>query len=472
MHAAVELLEKYGLVRDTDSLRVTEIVKRKIVRLHEELFSTIVTQQREDYDTDLGIGREMDPFTFLASKSLRGETACGEYGCRVEKLDMLGRYAALYANQIILPLPLTDPSTIDGPEEAAQEISMAALALLRLRPLFDSCILYPVIRRSFHCRHTLRWCQDMQAIVNRASFSMMKALKDDFFVRFQLPDKAPTRIPTMYVEGPEDFLEHGEIIMLFDEPEEWRAKRWKFDDEGMVELRGDRKFAALYRIFIGIAEDTSFYLAYGRNRNARLLTNLPGETFLLDGLTGDGEVSASSAALNDCMTHSLPLLADLPISKLLAIRHEERDSFERYRLAVRQILLQVSQAGKRIRKKEMRQFFQERIEPELARMKSELYQERRRQRRRVGVGLAGLAAMVAMGAFGGIVPGVATAATAAGGSLGIVPAIAKAAMAVAPGIAGTSLLGKAAQSYCEHGATIKEKNDFYFLLRLTQETEG
>jgi hypothetical protein len=45
-------------------------------------------------------------------------------------------------------------------------------------------------------------------------------------------------------------------------------------------------------------------------------------------------------------------------------------------------------------------------------------------------------------------------------------------MALAPGVAGTSLLGKAAQSFCKHGATIKEKNDFYFLLRLTQEAEG
>jgi len=196
---------------------------------------------------------------------------------------------------------------------------------------------------------------------------------------------------------------------------------------------------------------------------------------LLRDLTSDIELSASNAALNDCMNHTLPLLADLPISRLLAIRREERDSFERYRLAVRQILTDISQRNKRISKKDVRQLFRERIEPELAKMKSELYQERRRQRRRIGAGLSGLAAMaagVAMGAFGGIVPGVATAATAAGVSSGIVPAIARAAMAVAPGIAGTSLLGKAAQSYCEHGATLKEKNDFYFLLRLTQEVEG
>jgi hypothetical protein len=241
----------------------------------------------------------------------------------------------------------------------------------------------------------------------------------------------------------------------------------------MVELHGNRKLSVLFRIFIGIAEDTSFYLAYGRNRNARLLTNVPGETFLLNALTGDNEVSATSEALNEGLVHTLPLLADLPLSRLLAIRREERDSFERYRFAVRRILLEVSAQGKRINKKQVRGLFREHLEPELAKMKSELHQERRRQRKRMVAGLTGLAAMVAMGAFGGIVPVAATSVTSAAGASGggIIPALAKAGMALTPGIVGSGLLGRAAQSFCEHGATLKENNDFYFLLRLTQEAE-
>ena len=455
MHEAIEILEEYGLVQDSDSLRVTEIVKGKIERLHEELYSTIVTRQEDDYYADRDVERQLDPFSFLASKSLRGETSCGAYGCRIEKLDMLGRYAALYSNQVILPLPLTAPSKLEGPEDAGRELSQASLALLRLRPLLDAGIVYPVVRRSFHCAHTIKWCEDMKRIVYRATDHMLDALADEFVVKFQLPEKAPTGIPSIYVEGPEDFLEHGLIVMLFNEPRGFRLKRWKFDREGRVELQGLRKAAVLSRIFDGIGEDTSFYLAYGRNRNARLLANLRGETMLLEDLTGDDEVSASSAALSDCMTHSLPLLADLPIARLLKIRRQERDSFERYRLAITQILNEVSQKKKRVSKKEVRKLFQERVGPELAKMKSELYEERRRQRRRVGLGLGAIAASVAMGAFGGIVP-----------------AVAKAALAVASGTVGGTLLGKAATSICDHGASLKEQNDFYFLLRLTQEAEN
>ena len=474
MHEAIGILESYGIVQDADSLLVTEIAGNKVERLHQELFSAIVAKQENDYYADLSAEQQLDPFTFLAGRSLGGDV-CSEFDCRINRLDMLGRYAALYSNQVILPLPLTAPSNLDGPKDAIREISQTSLALLRLRPLVDAGIVYPVVRRSFHCEHTLKWCEDMKRIVYKATDYMLKARVDDFVVKFQIPEKAPTGIPSIYIEGPEDFLEHGHRILLFGELPGWRLKKWRFDKEGKVEVQGLRKAAVLSGIFTGIGEDTSFYLAYGRNRNARLLTNLRGEAMLLSDLTSDIEVSASSAALNDCMYHTLPLLADLPISRLLAIRRDERDSFERYRIAIRQILMDVSQRRKRISKKDVRQLFQERIEPELAKMKSELYQERRRQRRRIGAGLSGLAAMaagVAMGAFGGIVPGVVAAATATGAASGIVPAIAKAAMAVAPGITGTSLLGKAAQSYCEHGATIKEKNDFYFLLRLTQEAEG
>jgi len=114
---------------------------------------------------------------------------------------------------------------------------------------------------------------------------------------------------------------------------------------------------------------------------------------------------------------------------------------------MRRILNEVAQKKKRIGKREVRELFREQIEPELAIMRSELYQERRRQLRRIVGGIGALAASVALGAFGKIAP-------------------------LAAGGIGAALLGKAAQSTCEHGASVKEKNDFYFLLRLTQETEN
>lgn len=457
MHEAIEILESYGLIKDTDSLHVREIVKGKVGRLHEELYATILARQQKDYYAGIHnsqLERGLDPFTFVASRSLRGESACGAYGCRLEKVDELGRYAALYATQVILPLQLRDPSRVEDASQSVLDLSRASLALLHLRPLVDAGVIYPVVMRSFQCEHTIRWFEKMTSIVYDAVDHMRDAVKDEFLVRYQLPEKAPQHCPSIYVEGPDDFLEHGSVVEYFDERKGWRLKSWRFDNEGMVELRGSRKNGALNPIFHGIAEDTTFYLAYGRYRDARLLTDLPGETYLLNDLTTDDRVSANSAALNEYMNHTLPLLGDLSIATLLGIRREERESFGRYQIAIQKILVDVAQ-NRRMSKKAAKEVFQTSVEPELRRMKSELYAEQTRQRRRMTRGLGLLAASVALGAFGGIVP-----------------ALAKLGAAAAGVATGTRLLYKAAESSCDHGATVREKNDFYFLLRLTQEAES
>jgi hypothetical protein len=63
-----------------------------------------------------------------------------------------------------------------------------------------------------------------------------------------------------------------------------------------------------------------------------------------------------------------------------------------------------------------------------------------------------LGATVVLGAFGGMLP-----------------VLVKVSLSAAGSMVGGRLLSKAAEATCEHGTTLKEKNDFYFLLRLTQE---
>jgi hypothetical protein len=51
------------------------------------------------------------------------------------KLDFLGRYAALYANKVMFPLPLSHPSKVDTVADSREELVQTALILLRLRRL-------------------------------------------------------------------------------------------------------------------------------------------------------------------------------------------------------------------------------------------------------------------------------------------------------------------------------------------------
>jgi hypothetical protein len=449
MGVVTELLEGYGLVQDRDSLSIHEFPEKTIRRFHQQLYSTILGEQsKAQVNSDRSSG--IDPFSFVAGRSIRADAGCGELPCRLEKLDFLGRYAALYANRVILPLPLQDPAKVKHKEEAANQLLNSSFAILRLRPLVDAGLVFPVTMRSFHsCEHSLAWATETIEVMHAAADDAAAHFKDAFTVKYQLPEKSPTGLPSVYVEGPEDFLEHGELVARFDEHRNWRLKSWRYDNNGMVELRGWRKLFFIKTIFTGIADDTSFYLTYGRDNNARYLSSQKGETLLLDLVTEqDEELSASSQAISAFMAHTLPLLGDLPLGALLRIRKQERDSFGRYREAIGRVLLDVAARKKRVGKKEIQEIFRQQIEPQLVRIKSEMRQERSRQVRKTLGGAGALAVSVALGAIGQILP---------------------AASAVAVGV---HLLKEAAKSKCDHGPTLKEKKDFYFLLRLAQEAEA
>jgi len=448
MNPCLEVLEKYGLVADEDSFRVLEFATKPALKLHQELWELVFSRQQEPISDNAST----DPFSFLASASMRGQSTCSSPFCRLQKLDFLARYTALYANKVLFPLPLRHPSKVDTVADCKDELAHTALIFLRLRTLINAGMVVPVVMRSVHCTHMIRWARELSSLIHEIADDATLAIQKHFHVIYQTADKAPTGRATVYVEGPEDFLEHGGGVLLVNNERTWRPKKGKPDPDGNMEIRGPMKLLAVREMLNYIANDTTFYLSYGRSQNVRYLSDRPGETFFFDCFNHDEELAASSEAMNAYLTHSLPLLGDLSIATLLRIRREERDSFLRYRSAVELILTDIINKKKRVGKREMQELFRERIEPQLLRMKSELHQEGRRQRRRILGGIGTLAATVALGAFGGVLPLLAKGAAVAAGSM-----------------VGGRLLSKAAEATCEHGATLKEQNDFYFLLRLCQE---
>jgi hypothetical protein len=453
MSSEIEILERAGLVRDEDSLSVEDFAEKKAANIFEKLYSCILERQQKLIPEQ---SETIDPFTFMASASMRADSTCWEPLCRMEKLDFLARYGALYANKVMLPVPLSRPeATLDNPWQVKSQLKNTALTLLHLRPLIDGGLVVPVLMRSFHCEHTAKWVNGMIPAVHDFARYAARKLQSEFKVTYQIPEKAPTGRSTLYIEGSEDFLEHSSTVATFDESSNWKQKNWKFNRAGKVELRGQKKAKVLYNtIFNQIANDTTFYLAFARLHSSRYLSDRLGETFILDGLTDDVVVAANNRVLHESLGHLLPLLGDLPVSTLLRIRREERDAFVKYRLAIQQLFTEMISAKKKISKKDVQELYKQRIEPELIRIRSELQHERRRQSRRVIGGAAALAASVAMGAFGGVAP-----------------ILIKAAGVAASAMVGGRLFSKAAEQICEHGANLRQQNDFYFLLRVAQESE-
>ena len=452
MHRLFELLESSGFISERDLGKVDELPKRKFVKFYEAVYSIVFSGQYPDSEIEVDPidPPNLDPFSFMASASMRADSGCLELGCRLRKLACLARYAALYSNQVTLPLSLKHPDKVSSFDSARDELFRSMTSLFVMRSLIEGKIVQPVVMRTLHCEHIQLFVHEMSAFVHEVARSAARPLSDSFEVEYQLPDKSPTGRSSVYITGPEEFIEHGELVVLFDESQTWRAKSWKYDDHGKTLLKGRKKSFFVEHMLNTIANDTTFYLASGQQHRSRLLTDRPGEAYLLNWLNQDEKLQSTTKAM-EFLNHSVPLLTDIPLSTVLRIRREERESFESYRRAITGLTTEVLAEKKGLSVREAKEAFKTRLEPRIEKIRAEVAAERKKQKRRLTVGASSLAASVLIGAVGGI------------------PILFKMIAAGVAAAAGAGPLRKAAESTCDHGAEIRQKNDLYFLLRLIEE---
>lgn len=293
--------------------------------------------------------------------------------------------------------------------------------------------------------------EESTELVHGFSQAIAKDLHSEFKLTYQRPDKSPSGRPTFYLDGPEQYIEHGGLAGLLDDIPAWLPKTGRYDKEGRIEVRGPYKRIMVAKLFTNIADNITFYLVYGTKRKALFLSDMRGETDFLDWLNGDDEqMTAKTLALRE-LEHCVPVLTELPIATILRIRKEEKEAFQSYRDSVAAMSSSILAADKRVSKGQAREMFRDAIEPELRKMKKEIRTYQKVSLEKTVAGFASLFAGVLIGAYAGLPP------------LVSVPFVATST------IVGGNLLLKAADAACEHGLELKQKNDLYFLLRLTKE---
>lgn len=138
-----ELLARYGLREPDDLDRVSHLSSKEVHSLHQKLWELLFRLQYEDVP-QRGEAPEAraQTFRFVASRHLRGDT-CPD--CRADKLGFLARFAALYSDLVMVPLPLEKYSKVSSGEVAKEQIRNTAESLILLRLLILANIIRPVV---------------------------------------------------------------------------------------------------------------------------------------------------------------------------------------------------------------------------------------------------------------------------------------------------------------------------------------
>ncbi|MGA7402596.1 MAG: hypothetical protein WCC99_03915 [Candidatus Sulfotelmatobacter sp.] len=102
MNPVLQILENRGLVSfDSVERLFNDWSFSDVQAVQEELDSAL------DQDTEAGRGASgVTDFNFVASASMRGDFGCAAWECRLKKVALLARYAALYTDRTVVPLPM------------------------------------------------------------------------------------------------------------------------------------------------------------------------------------------------------------------------------------------------------------------------------------------------------------------------------------------------------------------------------
>src|SRR5271169_6846027 len=164
MYELFNVLERHGIIRPNDLLKVGTLPAKKIEKLHHELFNNIY-----DAQNDRIWGKSSpaaDTFSFHASASIRGASGCGSVECVGDKLQFVGRYAALYASELTFPLTMVRPQSHQRISDVRDWLARDLFALLLLRPLITEKVIVPVVMRSQHCVHEVEFMKQSTEMVH------------------------------------------------------------------------------------------------------------------------------------------------------------------------------------------------------------------------------------------------------------------------------------------------------------------
>ena len=351
-------------------------------------------------------------FRFSASSTLSGAPfPCSSIECRLERLDSLARFAALYADQVYIQNPLERYYFWEHiGDENKQIVAGDVLCLLYLRPLFEAGLLS--VKNG-----TVALCEECLA--------QRVALEEEIGERLERPRKRLQEIYSKNVEvyvvkrenetfltcqGPEQLLGHSSVDFIGDLPKPLVAK-FASKGEHKVSKRDVRKYGFvdswvdsiikdLFRQNIDVHFSKSQYLT-DREVDLNVVTSV-----------GEPETIHDCKSLLAGLSHTVPAVQGVRLDRLVRLRQKESEAFEVYRDALGRVLNQ----ARALKPKEMRQLIDDEVRPEVHKIEQAVKNARRLLVESLTRDLVVSAGFIAVGLFGGFLsPRAAEVVTALGG---------------------------------------------------------
>lgn len=393
-----DYLYSKGLTPEKMSTLISKLSKKEIYKMANEIQNLI------EIDKTKGDSK----FDLIANSTLSGETGqCSSIYCRLNSFEHLARKASLYANKVWIKVPFSQYAAseeYDIEEEILQEgFYDDILVLHKYKPMFDANLFSFAHTDTHFCLNCFN--STSEQIVSKSLISNMKKAKKHLIERFRkggdyflCKDFEDEEYMLKIICKDNNIFEHEALYYSLDKfPEEF--EKAKFRNNNKIYQKELLKSRQLDRFTLPILEDIVLQDWYSSNFNANYLTNRPIDLEVIQ-LLNNKDTSQNSELFYNTLSHTLPIVENVKIEKLIELRQKEPEAFINYRNSLDSLL----DKSKGLSSKELREAFKDEIQPRIDQMNQSIKNNRRKIIKNSIHSLVTGTSMVGIGLFSGMLP--------------------------------------------------------------------
>lgn len=351
-------------------------------------------------------------FDFISNSQLSGGISpCSSLACRLEHVESLARFAALYAERIVIQNPFDRYLEVtEFNERMILHLINDIRIIFYLKPLIEAKIISFAINVGHFCKdcykkHTNE-PDEFDIKVDEARLLIEKIYSKD--AKFTIRPYNEEYI--IEIDAPKELI-HSRGLGFKSLPKKLKkftdiTKPYKFTSKDLIETELLSHFSS------PIIEDMLLQNWYSRIYNSNYITDRDIDFNILP-IINDENVNIQHSVVSKSFSHYVPVLGDVQLSKLVKLREEEGPSFQVYRDAVSNALQLTGNASS----KDIRQAFNDIIRPELNNIELTIRNSRRLLWDSLKKEVLFFSGFISIGLYSGLLPpDVSQVVTALGGS--------------------------------------------------------
>lgn len=406
------LLDMDGVNRD----RIERLSFSKILDIYDEISSLVAGLPKKENI----VGR-----VFCASNSLSGAPyECSERSCRISRVDELSKFSSLFADNVLFHNFLADlsPSFGHAPSEDGENFRYRVVSdiysIYKLKDLMYAGIVQPYTAPNGYCLDCFSnkfLGKSSSGIVSRARARFKRDLENSMEVYISYDHDG------YYVvcEADEMIFPHGSICISLNSND-----LGNLSDDFLIKAKENKIYLTnKQRRELGFGESISYNLvmeavyqkSISRFVGGSILTHSSSEINALKSIEGDQSIKKTNDILSKHWNIIIPYAEQLSASELLTLREREPEAFVTFRNALDTSVGEAFSLKNSFTEQDARELYSGIIQPSLAKMEISTKSARKDLIKKPFTVLAGVGAVLGVGAYSGLLSGdLATAAQALG----------------------------------------------------------